>query len=199
MPIACQCKGCGSKFRAPEKLVGKRVKCPKCSVEIRVPNGRADSAAQTTAEQGPQAPISVVCGCGKKFRARRELAGKRAKCPACEGALTIPAARRPVEAKPATVAPSSNGLDLDGLLAAEAASAALPSTPLGQLKPRKQAANTKLMVGLGAGGGGFLLLLLLIAVLWPSGGDGGQVVSQPASPGRNRSSRCFATWIRSSS
>ncbi|HVX13032.1 MAG TPA: hypothetical protein VHC22_17745 [Pirellulales bacterium] len=45
-------------------------------------------------------PISVVCRCGKKFNARDEHAGRRAKCSACGEMFTVPAAA----AKPATPA-----------------------------------------------------------------------------------------------
>jgi hypothetical protein len=34
--------------------------------------------------------ISVSCSCGKSFRVKPELAGKRAKCPSCGGPLDIP-------------------------------------------------------------------------------------------------------------
>ncbi|WP_439621664.1 hypothetical protein [Gemmata sp.] len=47
-------------------------------------------------------PIAVVCpgvGCGKKFKVSDEQAGRRAKCPACQTPLTIPAAAAP-EAEP---------------------------------------------------------------------------------------------------
>ena len=36
MPISIQCSGCGGKFRAPDELAGKMVKCPKCSIVIRI-------------------------------------------------------------------------------------------------------------------------------------------------------------------
>ena len=36
-------------------------------------------------------PIAISCACGKKFSVAEEHAGKRAKCPSCAGALTIPA------------------------------------------------------------------------------------------------------------
>ena len=45
-------------------------------------------------------PIIVSCECGKRFRARDELAGRRAKCPNCGAVLTIPkplAAPKPPE------------------------------------------------------------------------------------------------------
>ncbi len=43
--------------------------------------------------------IAVACACGKRFKAKDEYAGKRAKCPACGQPLTIP---QPPPAKPAT-------------------------------------------------------------------------------------------------
>lgn len=36
MPISVQCSGCGSKFRADDKLAGRRGKCPKCSAIIEI-------------------------------------------------------------------------------------------------------------------------------------------------------------------
>jgi len=36
VPISIQCPGCGGRFRAPDELAGKIVKCPKCSIVIRV-------------------------------------------------------------------------------------------------------------------------------------------------------------------
>jgi hypothetical protein len=36
-------------------------------------------------------PIAFDCACGKAFRVPDEHAGKRTKCPACGGALTVPA------------------------------------------------------------------------------------------------------------
>jgi DNA-directed RNA polymerase subunit RPC12/RpoP len=37
MSITVQCSGCGGKFRAYDKLAGRRGKCPKCSGNIVVP------------------------------------------------------------------------------------------------------------------------------------------------------------------
>jgi hypothetical protein len=34
-------------------------------------------------------PIAVTCRCGKSFRAKDELAGKKVLCPTCKGVLTI--------------------------------------------------------------------------------------------------------------
>jgi hypothetical protein len=37
MALHVQCAGCGAKLQAPEKLAGKRVKCPKCGQPLAVP------------------------------------------------------------------------------------------------------------------------------------------------------------------
>ncbi|MCR9118196.1 MAG: hypothetical protein NXI22_14775 [bacterium] len=39
--------------------------------------------------------IPVQCQCGKKFSAKPELAGKKARCPACKSTLTVPKAEAP--------------------------------------------------------------------------------------------------------
>jgi len=49
MPIGVQCSGCGGKFRAPDALAGKRVKCPKCSALIEVSRADEQHAAQKLA------------------------------------------------------------------------------------------------------------------------------------------------------
>jgi hypothetical protein len=41
--------------------------------------------------------IMVACQCGKRFKAADQHAGKKARCPGCGQALTIPAPPRPVE------------------------------------------------------------------------------------------------------
>jgi len=41
--------------------------------------------------------IALACVCGKRFRVKPELAGRRMKCPACGGPLTIPHATSPTE------------------------------------------------------------------------------------------------------
>jgi DNA-directed RNA polymerase subunit RPC12/RpoP len=46
-------------------------------------------------------PIPVSCVCGRQFKVPDEYAGRKIKCPACTGALSVttaPEAPRPVEA-----------------------------------------------------------------------------------------------------
>jgi hypothetical protein len=44
MALHVQCAGCGGKFQAPEKLAGKRVKCPKCGQPLAVPDPQSAAA-----------------------------------------------------------------------------------------------------------------------------------------------------------
>lgn len=56
MPIAVQCSGCGGKFRASDDAAGRRVKCPKCSVEIAIPVSQRNQASQTGTPQATGLP-----------------------------------------------------------------------------------------------------------------------------------------------
>ena len=100
MSIRVECQGCGRKFQAPEKLAGRRTKCPKCSAVIQVGARPLQPSEQVTSGEDSVQPIPVTCGCGKKFWAKAELAGKRVKCPACGDALAI-AAEQPDQPCPA--------------------------------------------------------------------------------------------------
>jgi hypothetical protein len=44
--------------------------------------------------------INVVCDCGKEFKVKDDLAGKKIKCPACQSVLGVPAAGEDVAAAP---------------------------------------------------------------------------------------------------
>ena len=111
MPISAACPGCGAKFQAPDKLAGRRAKCPKCGAAIAV-GGATEPADQTAGANSGEPSIAATCSCGKRFRAKAELAGKRVKCPGCGNALTIPGGQ------PApSPSGSSLGSDLDSLLA----------------------------------------------------------------------------------
>lgn len=51
MPIEIRCQKCGQKLRAPDKLAGKQVKCPKCAAAIRV-----EAPAKAEAAEKPGIP-----------------------------------------------------------------------------------------------------------------------------------------------
>ncbi len=56
VPFEVKCESCGAKFRAADKLVGKRVKCPKCQAVILVGAGKQEDAppkAQAASKPAP--------------------------------------------------------------------------------------------------------------------------------------------------
>lgn len=108
IPVACSC---GKSFAAPDNLAGKTVRCPGCQQPLAIP--AAGQAAPQTRPQGGGAgagKIVVACGCGAKFAAGAELAGRQVKCPKCGQALTV-GAGQPAAApqQPAAPQPQTAG------------------------------------------------------------------------------------------
>ncbi len=112
---------CGAKIRLPASAAGRRGKCPKCHAAITVPGGAASEAASLSESRsqgssimavpadaggsgaGMNAGVTVVdgkirfaCACGGKLKMPLATAGRRAKCPRCGAAITVP--QRPAEA-----------------------------------------------------------------------------------------------------
>jgi hypothetical protein len=81
MPITTRCS-CGARFAAPDKLAGRRVKCPKCSQPVLVESTDRPTAAS--------APVAVKCQCGKVLKVPGKLVGKSIKCPTCGEAVRVP-------------------------------------------------------------------------------------------------------------
>ncbi|HEY2253588.1 MAG TPA: hypothetical protein VGH74_21080, partial [Planctomycetaceae bacterium] len=73
------------------------------------PAAPAPSAAAPTAPAGDQAPDHqiVVCSCGKRVRIAAKLAGKKVKCPACQGVIAVPALPAPAAPPAEPAAPSA--------------------------------------------------------------------------------------------
>lgn len=55
MPVDVQCEKCSRKFRAPDKLAGKKVKCPGCQAVILVPGQPSEGTAD---KESPAKPAS---------------------------------------------------------------------------------------------------------------------------------------------
>jgi len=121
-------------------------------------------------------PIRVVCpGCGRKSQAPDSAAGRRAKCPGCGQTLTIP------EPAPVAPAPEAGPLDVDALMAADAAATA--ALPLAPVRKKKRGANTRLVVYAAAGGGALLLvLILLVLLLTPGDGPTAPTAASSSAP-----------------
>ncbi len=77
-----QCPKCGQPGHVDAELHGKTWQCQRCGERFDIP-----AAAQPT--QVPSGEITVACVCGKRFRTRREHAGRQTRCPACGAPLII--------------------------------------------------------------------------------------------------------------
>jgi len=70
MPISGQCQVCGREFQAPDKLAGKRVRCPSCSAAVelgsadRQPTTSQVSSGDATAQPSacPKRPVAGEAG-----------------------------------------------------------------------------------------------------------------------------------------
>lgn len=90
--IKFTCSNCNHKISAPERYAGKRVRCPKCKVPIRVP----ESPQKTDAQK--QNLIKFRCPkCNQKIGVTPDYAGKRVRCAKCKNPLRVPQAPSQVE------------------------------------------------------------------------------------------------------
>lgn len=87
MSIRVSCK-CGKSFVAPEKLAGKKAKCPACQRVLEIYSVNV-AAEQTQADT--KSSIQAECRCGNRFVAPTKLAGKKVKCPQCGQPVSVPA------------------------------------------------------------------------------------------------------------
>jgi hypothetical protein len=76
MAIHVQCAGCGGRFQTPEKLAGKRVKCPKCGQPLAVP-GRQHAIARPAGDLDLEQLLGA--GGGPAVMPRAPLAPARKK------------------------------------------------------------------------------------------------------------------------
>ena len=60
MPILTQCPHCGKKFRAPDQLAGKSVKCPGCQGPVRVAESPADKPQATSPVESSSASWYIL-------------------------------------------------------------------------------------------------------------------------------------------
>ncbi len=58
MPISFDCDSCGKTVRAPDKLTGRKVKCPQCAAVVTVPAGAASAEAEDERPRKPAASAS---------------------------------------------------------------------------------------------------------------------------------------------
>jgi hypothetical protein len=132
MPLTVSCSSCKAPLSVGDNLVGKKVKCPKCSQVVTIPGAKPAPALAGTPARSSAAPpspaaipaaapdavatISVACaGCKKKLHVKAALAGKAVKCPGCGQAVRIPAAKEapsgPAVAPPPPLPPTPAAAD----------------------------------------------------------------------------------------
>jgi tetratricopeptide (TPR) repeat protein len=129
--------------------------------------------------------IAVACGCGKRFQAKDELAGRRVKCPNCGGVIAIPNVEKPL------VDPSANPFSDNKEPTSSADMGHSPpmspvtQTPLAKPATPAKKSKTGLIIGLCVGGGvlALFMVVFIAGVVWlmNSGrGDGDAIVAANA-------------------
>lgn len=117
MPIEFSCPECATLIRTPDATAGKKGKCPGCAAIVRIPGGtgpvstkpaaappvtkRTAPPPQPAAEAVDTGPLEFFCSvCGQVVRTPRSAAGKKGKCPHCNGVIQIPLKSRVVKTNP---------------------------------------------------------------------------------------------------
>jgi WD40 repeat protein len=127
--------------------------------------------------------ISFKCSaCGKAFRVKDELAGKKTKCPQCATAITVPMPEEPVE--------EAMDLSLVPLPSSPASpTKSIATKPSASMGGNKESPGLLKRLPLAAMIGGAAVLLVLIvgvfglALGWFGGGD--ETIAQPAATSTN--------------
>lgn len=129
--VSVTCPKCKARYKIPDSVVGKKVKCPNCAVTFpaRPPDAAPPSKPQASADAARPPSIRVACKyCGARIRLPARAAGRRVKCPKCARVLRIagpPAAPPP----PATTAAGSDSDLLSELEFAEQTAQAVAPAP----------------------------------------------------------------------
>jgi len=128
MPIRAVCPGCNGRFNAPDQLLGKTTKCPKCSTRFTVSSADAPASAPAADDAPPPrqrrwlgilAALGVMsflmCGClgvGGFFVARGWFSGPTwQEYTSPEGGFTVLLPGKPAVSKKA-VASIADGTDV---------------------------------------------------------------------------------------
>lgn len=111
MAITAECESCKKKFKANDKLTGKRVKCPQCGgvIAVPVPLNAGSVSADPAPEPKPkpaQQPKAAPAAAGKCPSCSAEIATAAVLCVNCGLDLRT---GKPVEFKKAAAADASRG------------------------------------------------------------------------------------------
>lgn len=107
MSTVFQCPHCSQPFRISESQQGKRVACPACDGEVRIP-AASDSAVETPPPPPSRDELQKVpCPeCHRRFAVRPHLRGREVACPHCAAVVLIGSAVPPEERGTEAVQPT---------------------------------------------------------------------------------------------
>lgn len=130
--VSVTCPKCKARYKIPDSVVGKKVKCPNFAVTFPAgarPMPHPPRKPQASADTARPPSIRVTCKhCGARIKLPARAAGRRVKCPKCACVLRIagpPAAPPP----PATTAAGSDSDLLSELEFAEQTAQAVAPAP----------------------------------------------------------------------
>ena len=98
------------------------------------------------ARRGGSMAIRFACTCGRQFTAKDENAGRRTRCPSCDGEIQVPTIPPPFAGRTSIVAPPILPLE------SEVPSLMPPSSPVGKRSHWPVAAVSALCLAFGLGG-----------------------------------------------
>src|SRR5262245_16473757 len=99
---------CGAAIPIAPAAVGRELSCPACSAPFKAvwavdPRSRAKILTLVAAKGGairiPAGSLQMVCSCGQVLVAKKDLAGKRVKCPVCGALMVIEKYKDPLTAE----------------------------------------------------------------------------------------------------
>lgn len=93
MSIEVKCDECGTKLRAPNRMIGKGAKCGGCNRRLVVMPADREQAAKLLARvagEGQERWIRTDCHrCGKRIKAPSKWAGRKGHCPRCNAEVVM--------------------------------------------------------------------------------------------------------------
>lgn len=185
MSLAVQCPTCTRELTVPDRLLGRKVKCPKCETMFQAGFAPEPMAANVVRKvQGSMPPPQVlldtpagmalvICqGCTKQLSIPEKLLGKTVKCPRCS-TLFQAKAMTPDDTETLRMAtpPSPPAVPEVSLAVEEGTDdVATPQPQKARKRKRREETSSALPYVIGGGVALFVLLLaLLMWWLWPSG------------------------------
>jgi len=195
MPVACSCDACGARFKAPDHLSGRRVKCPRCQAPFLVPLSASASWPPTDSPQsaGSQSAGSQSAGSQSAEPAKKLKTAKPVLKTRGEPAAAIPLAKKQL-APGASPTPSAGG--------SQAAFDAQGVSPVARHRPagRKKKSSQQQLIVVGSLAVGAVVMIGLVGyLLTRPAGEASDSVAGDSSRTRNRAAGFHRTGHKNDS